>query len=201
MGLLNHSLLGHTPTLSDSAVWSNAQQFAFLTHFQVMLLFWDQIWEPLVFFSRLGNLFESFFSFHSFSSLRPPTVPIKSQPSSVMELFQKPSFLISFYYIGFLHFLKPSTVRQVYTMESVYNCTVFLPVLEFFILSPSSDISHVNIPFHNLENTSFKVVLFRGFCVFFFWGIGYVYYLDCGAGKMSICIHPNSPNSFIMCSF
>ena len=152
MGLLNHSLLGHTPTLSDSAVWSNAQQFAFLTHFQVMLLFRDQIWEPLVFFSRLGNLFESFFSFHSFSSLRPPTVPIKSQPSSVMELFQKPSFLISFYYIGFLHFLKLSTVRQVYTMESVYNCTVFLPVLEFFILSPSSDISHVNIPFHNLEN-------------------------------------------------
>lgn len=130
-----------------------------------MPLFWDQMWEPLLFFSRLGNLSESFFSFHFFSTPRPPTVPIISQPSSVMELFQKPSFLISFYYIGFLHFLKPSTVRQVYTMKSVYNCTVFLPVLEFFMLSPSFDISHVNIPFHNLENTSFKVVLFR---VFFF---------------------------------
>ena len=113
-----------------------------------------------------------------------------------MELFQKPSFLISFYYIGFLHFLKLSTVRQVYTVESVYNCTVFLPVLEFFILSPSSDISHVNIPFHNLENTSFKVGLLRViFVLVFVLGIECVYYLDCGAGKMSICIHPDSLNS------
>lgn len=139
-----------------------------------MLLFWDQIWEPLLFFSRLGNLFESFFSFHPFSSLRPPTVPIKSQPSSVMELFQKPSFLISFYDVGFLHFLKQSIVRQFYTMESVYNCTVFLPVLEFFIPSPSFDISHVNIIFHNLENTSFKVVLFR---VFWFFGVFFRYWM------------------------
>ena len=34
------------------------------------------------------------------------------------------------------------------------------------MLSPSFDISHVNIPFRNLENTSFKVVLFR--VLFFF---------------------------------